>query len=113
MPEQQPVGPDLAALDLQVGCASCMQLRQRTAGSSCVDAEAAGTHCWYHTEELHLPLRISEAAARSPPAQMMAFPGGKDRTSGEWAALLAAAGWRLERIVPLRGMDSVVVGAPA
>ncbi|KAI7845081.1 hypothetical protein COHA_001446 [Chlorella ohadii] len=61
MPEQQPVGPDLAALDLQ----------------------------------------------------MMAFPGGKDRTAAEWRALLADAGWRLERIVPLRGMDGVVVGAPA
>lgn len=46
-------------------------------------------------------------------AQMMAFPGGKDRTAAEWRALLADAGWRLERIVPLRGMDSVVVGAPA
>lgn len=44
---------------------------------------------------------------------MMAFPGGKDRTVAEWRALLGAAGWHLERIVPLRGMDSVVVGAPA
>lgn len=43
---------------------------------------------------------------------MMAFPGGKDRTAAEWVALLAAAAWRLERIVPLRGMDSVIVGAP-
>jgi hypothetical protein len=40
--------------------------------------------------------------------EMLASPGGVERTAGEYAALLAAAGLRLSRIVPTRSPFSVV-----
>lgn len=60
------------------------------------------------------PIRSHHRAPALPAgAQMMAFPGGRDRTLSQWHALLAAGGWELERAMPMRSMDSVVVGRPA
>jgi orsellinic acid C2-O-methyltransferase len=39
--------------------------------------------------------------------------GGRERTGGEFGALLAAAGLRLERVVPTRAPVSLVEAAPA
>lgn len=39
--------------------------------------------------------------------------GGKERTAEEYRALLAGAGWRLERIVPSAGAPSVIEAKPA
>ena len=43
---------------------------------------------------------------------MLAIPGGLERTEAEYAALFAAAGFRLERIVPTKASVSVIVGVP-
>ena len=39
--------------------------------------------------------------------------GGKERTAGEYRALLAEAGWRLRRIIPSGGAPSVIEAEPA
>jgi hypothetical protein len=45
--------------------------------------------------------------------QMLIFPGGRERTEKEFRELLAAGGWRLNRIIPTRAPDSIVEGIPA
>jgi hypothetical protein len=45
--------------------------------------------------------------------QMLIFPGGQERTEKQFAALLAAAGWRLTRIIPTAAVDSIVEAVPA
>jgi hypothetical protein len=45
--------------------------------------------------------------------QMLIFPGGQERTEKQFAALLAAAGWRLTRIIPTAAIDSIVEADPA
>lgn len=44
--------------------------------------------------------------------QMMAIPGGQERTEVEFRALLEAAGFKLTRIVPTRSPLSVIEGKP-
>lgn len=44
--------------------------------------------------------------------QMMALPGGKERTESQWAALLEAGGFKLERVVHIRALDSILVARP-
>jgi hypothetical protein len=44
--------------------------------------------------------------------QMMIFPSGRERTEGEFRNLLAAGGWRLNRIIPTAAMDSIVEALP-
>lgn len=44
---------------------------------------------------------------------MLAIPGGRERTEGEYAALLAKAGFRLARVVPTASAVSVVEALPA
>lgn len=44
---------------------------------------------------------------------MMCALHAKERTKEEWAALAAAAGFRVQRIVPTRGVFSVVEAVPA
>jgi hypothetical protein len=39
---------------------------------------------------------------------MLAVTGGRERTSSEYAALLAAAGFRFERVVPTASAYSVL-----
>lgn len=43
---------------------------------------------------------------------MMLFTGGKERTEEEFRALLAASGWKLNRIVPTRSQLSVIEAVP-
>jgi len=44
---------------------------------------------------------------------MLIFPGGKERTEKEFRDLFAAAGWRLNRIIPTLAGDCIIEGAPA
>jgi hypothetical protein len=43
---------------------------------------------------------------------MMLFSGGKERTEKELNALLAASGWRLNRIIPTASPLSIIEGVP-
>jgi hypothetical protein len=45
--------------------------------------------------------------------QMMIFPSGCERTEKQFCDLFAAAGWRLNRIIPTAAPDSIVEGVPA
>jgi copper chaperone CopZ len=45
--------------------------------------------------------------------QMLIFPGGRERTEPEFRALLAAAGWKLTRIIPTAAVDSIVEAVSA
>jgi hypothetical protein len=44
---------------------------------------------------------------------MLTLTGGRERTRAEYAALLGAGGFRLERVVPTRSPVSVMVAVPA
>jgi hypothetical protein len=44
--------------------------------------------------------------------EMLALPGGRERTEGEYRDLFARAGLRLTRIVPTQGPHSVIEAAP-
>jgi hypothetical protein len=44
---------------------------------------------------------------------MLAVTGGRERTEEEYRALYAAAGFRLTRVIPTRGSDSVIEGVIA
>ena len=44
--------------------------------------------------------------------QMMLFPGGLERTEEQFRGLLAASGWRLNRIIPTAASESIVEGVP-
>jgi hypothetical protein len=46
--------------------------------------------------------------ARMMDLNMMVMCGGKERTAGEWSALLDAAGFKLDRIIPTATFNSVV-----
>lgn len=48
-----------------------------------------------------------------PPLQMLALLGGKERTLQEWRCLLAAGGFRLLAIHPLRAAHSLIEAVPA
>jgi hypothetical protein len=43
---------------------------------------------------------------------MLVSPGGQERTSGEFAALFAEAGFRMERIVEVDARLCIIEGAP-
>lgn len=45
--------------------------------------------------------------------EMLIFPGGHERTEAQFRDLFAAAGWRLNRLVPTRAGPSIVEGVPA
>ena len=45
--------------------------------------------------------------------QMLIFPSGCERTEKQFRELFAASGWKLNRIVPTKAVDSVVEGVPA
>lgn len=44
--------------------------------------------------------------------QMMALAGGKERTVGEWRALLASGGFRLDSVTPLSNGMSILAAQP-
>ncbi|HEX9596202.1 MAG TPA: methyltransferase, partial [Anaerolineales bacterium] len=43
---------------------------------------------------------------------MLLFPGGRERTEKEFRDLFAAAGWRLNRVIPTAASESIVEGVP-
>ena len=43
---------------------------------------------------------------------MMALAGGKERTVGEWRALLASGGVRLDSVTPLSNGMSILAAQP-
>jgi len=45
--------------------------------------------------------------------QMLIFPGGRERTEAQFRQLLAAAGWKLSRVISTAAQDSIVEGLPA
>jgi O-methyltransferase domain/Dimerisation domain len=45
--------------------------------------------------------------------QMLIFPGGCERTEKQFRDLFAAAGWRLNRVIPTAVAESIVEGVPA
>ena len=45
--------------------------------------------------------------------QMLIFPSGRERTEAQFRQLLAAAGWKLSRVIPTAAQDSIVEGLPA
>jgi hypothetical protein len=45
--------------------------------------------------------------------QMLIFPSGRERTEAQFRELLAAAGWKLSRVIPTVAQDSIVEGLPA
>jgi hypothetical protein len=44
--------------------------------------------------------------------QMMLFPGGLERTQEQFHELLAASGWRLNRVIPTAAPESIVEAVP-
>jgi hypothetical protein len=40
--------------------------------------------------------------------ELLTLAGGAERTAGEWAALLAAGGFRIDRTVPAGGVVSIL-----
>jgi hypothetical protein len=44
---------------------------------------------------------------------MMLFPSGKERTEAEFRELLAASGWRLNRVIPTASHVSIIEGVSA
>jgi hypothetical protein len=44
--------------------------------------------------------------------EMLVLPSGRERTEAEYAALFAAAGWRLSRIIPTDSPMQVIEGEP-
>lgn len=45
--------------------------------------------------------------------QMLIFPGGCERTEKQFRDLFAAAGWKLNRVIPTAAIESIVEGVPA
>ena len=43
---------------------------------------------------------------------MLVHPGGRERTRGEWTALLAAGGFRLAAVIPTEAWLSIIEGVP-
>lgn len=56
----------------------------------------------------HTPAGLASALSD---LTMLVAPGGRERTAGEYARLLAAAGLTLERVIPTASDFSVIVGA--
>ena len=44
---------------------------------------------------------------------MLVVPGGRERTAPEYAALLAKAGFRVQRVIPTESPVSIVEAMPA
>jgi hypothetical protein len=69
------------------------------------------------TELLVLELILPDGAQPHPAKVldivMLCVTGGRERTQGEYTSLLAAGGFRLDRVVPTASPLSVIVGKPA
>lgn len=69
--------------------------------------------CWRACAALNAPPTAGPCLLSVPlldmRLQMMSMVGGKERTEGEWRALLEAGGFELERVVRLRSLHDLVV----
>ena len=99
--DRGPLGLSAASSDLQVMWPSA------GAGGSLPAAEQTCRHAW--PNQGHRPFACSDP----PPLQMLALLGGKERMRQEWRRLLAAGGFRLVAVHPLRSTYSMIEAAPA
>jgi hypothetical protein len=76
-------------------------------------ARAAPRHAHLLVLESILPETPGPHHAKALDIVMLLIAGGRERTRDEYAALFAAGGWRLERVVPTASPISVLVGVPA
>ena len=63
--------------------------------------------------EKYIPEPMVQGAV--PPGtdvNMLVLTGGRERTEGEYRALLGAAGWRLERVLPTSSISSIFEALP-
>lgn len=94
---------------------SCSWVGQRTRAAAAVQAGAR------HAAALCAPLPSPQQCTlhsttlpdrsllnTSPSMQMLALLGGKERSRQEWASLLAAGGFRLVAVHPLRSAYSLI-----
>jgi hypothetical protein len=67
--------------------------------------------------EIVMPARPSNAFSAYPMVmtdlQMLIMTGGRERTEGEFGALLSTAGFKVTRIIPTRALESLIECAPA
>ena len=63
--------------------------------------------------EFVLPETPGPHLAKELDIAMLLITGGRERTREEYAALFAAGGWRLERVVATQGPLSALLGVPA
>eukprot|EP00887_Chlorella_sp_A99_P005868 scaffold1.g5868.t1 len=72
--------------------------------------DVAAGPCLQQALLLFGPASVFGHSGRGP--RMLAMVGGRERTEAEWRALLAAGGWRLRRVAPLRTLASLVEAVP-
>ena len=63
--------------------------------------------------EMILPGPNEPGFAKLLDIEMLIFPGGRERTADEYAALLASAGFRMTRVVPTRSSVAIIEAEPA
>lgn len=63
--------------------------------------------------EMVVPPRNAPDFSKILDLEMMVLPSGKERTEAEYAQLLAAAGWKLTRVVSTKSPAQVVEAIPA
>lgn len=63
--------------------------------------------------EMVIPRDNSPSVAQAMDLNMLVLLTGKERTESEYAALLAAGGFKLDRIIPTRTPFSVIESSPA
>jgi O-methyltransferase domain len=59
-----------------------------------------------------VPARNEPGVAKLMDLEMLVLPGGMERTEKEFRELLAASGFRLERIIPTPALQSIIEGVP-
>jgi hypothetical protein len=58
--------------------------------------------------EMLMPVDGAPHPARLLDALMMSITGGRERTQAEFSGLMAATGWRLDRVVPIQGQKVIL-----
>ncbi|TYR35638.1 hypothetical protein FY036_01855 [Mesorhizobium microcysteis] len=78
---------------------------------------AARRAAWPGAKLLLIEVIIPENSAPHPAhaldVLMMAVTGGRERTESDYAALMAEADWRLQRVVTLEGRGAIIEGIAA
>lgn len=59
-----------------------------------------------------VPARNQPGVSKFMDLEMLVLPGGMERTETEFRDLFAASGFRLERIIPTPGIQSIIEGVP-